>query len=369
MKDNRNETAVEIETAPDKVEEALSSHGIKIGLVANYSDTEETRFLVTPEGSGLLTSAGFKVMMETGAATDISFPDKAYAGFGVDIVSREEALKADVVLSYLPLRVDDINRMRPGTALFTMMDQSMFDSAVVKALLEKGITAGCLDNMFSHNDEDIFADIVDEIDGRASVIYAQEFLSYVGGGKGVLLAGVAGLNPCEVLIIGDGTTVFSAAKAAMASGAYVTLMNNDISALQIARQVCGDKLNTIAIHPRVLYNKVKSADVILIDECTRPFEFPKNLSVALKDTVYVLDFKETKPSLSVPRTVAMALSNVMVNFFDEMALKGGVEGLLETTPGVQAGIVCWRGKLVDKLVATYLSMPSVDIKVMLAATN
>lgn len=369
MTEKESPHTVELDPMPSLEAGADNSNALKIGLVANYADTEETRFLLTPEGSGLLTSSGVTVLMEAGAATDISFPDSSYTEFGVKIVSREEALKADVVLSYLPLRVKDIKKMNNGAALFSMMDESLFDPKVVKALLENNITAGSLDNMYSFNDEPIFANIVNEIDGRASIIYAQEFLSYVGGGKGVLLAGVAGLNPCEVLIIGDGTAAYAAAKAAMAAGAYVTLMNNDISALQVAKQYCGDALNTVAIHPKVLFNKVKGADVIIIGECTRPFEFPKNLSIAIKDSVYVLNFKETKPSLSVPRTVAMALSNVLVNFFSEMIIKGGVESMLASNSGVQAGIVCYRGKLVDKLVASFLNMPSVDIKVMLAATN
>ncbi len=369
MAENEIKTTIELEPQPEKAAESHASKALRIGLVANYTDTDETRFLLTPEGCGLLTSAGFKIVMEQGAATDISFPDSAYAEFGAEIASRAEALKADVVLSYQPLHVRDIKKMRKGAMLLTMMGTDFFEAPVVKALLEMRITAGCLDNMSSHNDDKIFADIVDEIDGRGAIIYAQEFLSYVGGGKGVLLAGVAGLNPCEVLVIGDGTTAYAAAKAAMAAGAYVTLMNNDISQLQVARQYCGDQLNTIAIHPRVLFNKVKSADVILIGECSRSFEFPKNLSVALKDSVYVLDFKETHPSLSVPRTVAMALSNVLVNFFDEMTIKGGPEGMIANTPGVHDGLITYRGKLVDKLVASYLSLPSVDIKVMISATN
>ena len=91
--------------------------------------------------------------------------------------------------------------------------------------------------------------------------------------------------------------------------------------------------------------------------------------MAIKDTVYVLNFNETKPSLSVPRTVAMAISNVLVNFFSDMLIKGGVNAMVSATPGVQSGIVCYRGKLVDKLVASYLNLSSVDIKVMLAASN
>lgn len=369
MIENEIKTTIELEPLPMPSKSDLEGKSIKIGLVANDSDTDETRFLLTPEGCGLLTSAGFKVVMEQGAATDISFPDSAYAEFGVEIGSRQEALRADVVLSYQPLGASDIKKMRRGTMLLTMAGDNLFEAPNIKALLDMRITAGCLDNMVSHNDDQIFADIIDEIDGRGAVIYAQEFLSYVGGGKGVLLAGVAGLNPCEVLIIGDGTVAYAAAKAAMAAGAYVSLMNNDISQLQLARQICGDNLSTNAIHPRVLFNKVKSADVIFIADCTRPFEFPKNLSPALKDSVYVLDFNETHPSISVPRTVAMALSNVLVNFFDEMSLKGGPEGMVATTPGMQEGIITYRGKLVDKLVASCLNLPCVDIKVMISASN
>lgn len=361
--------SIEFETQPQVAVKNENHKKLVIGLVGNYADTDETRFLLTPEGSGLLSSSDIRILMEKGAATDISFPDSAYREFGVEIVTRDEALQADVVLSYQPLLAKDVKKMRKGAALFSMMGNALFDARTIKALLEKHITAGCFDNMLSYNDEPVFANIIDEIDGRGAVIYAQEFLSYVGGGKGVLLAGVAGINPCEVLVIGDGTVVYAAAKAAMAAGAYVTLMNNDISAMQVARQSCGDMLNTIAIHPRVLFNKVKSADVILIGKCTRPFEFPKNLSVALKDSVYVLNFDETHPSLSVPRTVAMALSNTLVNFFSDVLLKGGINNMLISTPGVQCGIVTYRGKLVDKLVGTCVNMPSVDIKVMLAATN
>lgn len=359
----------DLKTKLQPVDTDTMDASLSLGLVANYSDTDETRFLLTPEGSGLLTSSGIRVLLEKGAARDISFPDSSYREFGVNIVTRTEALKADVVLSYRPLHAHDIHKMNKGAALFCMMGAGLFDVNVIKALMDKEISCVCLDNVVSHNNEPVFANIVDEIDGRGSIIYAQEFLSYLQGGKGVLLAGVAGINPCEVLIIGDGTVVYAAAKAAMSAGAFVTLMNNDISALQIAKQFCGENLNTLAIHPRVLFNRVKSADVILIGECTRPFEFPKNLSPALKDSVYVLNFSETHPSISVPRTVAMALSNVIVNFFDDVIIKGGVTHMIASTPGVQAGMVTYHGKLVDKLIGSFLNLPSVDIKVMLAATN
>lgn len=364
MTENKNCNDVHTMEQPKATSGTSERH--TIGLVGNYRDSDETRFLLTPESCGMLTSGGITICMEHGASVDISFTDEHYSEFGVDIVTRDEALKSDIVLSYRPLRAKDIAKMRPGATLLCMMDTSLFEPAVIKALLAHNITAGCFDNMYSHNDEPVFADIIDEIDGRTAIWYAQESLSYLGGGKGVLLAGVAGINPCEILIIGEGTDVYAAAKAGMAAGASVTLMNNDISALMLAKQYCGDMLNTVAIHPKVLYNKVKTADVILIGSCTHQFEFPKNLSPVLKDNVYILNFEESHPSVSVPRTVAMALSNCLVNFFNEMTIKGGFTGMIESTAGVQCGIVTFRGALVDKLVGSYLQMPSVDINVLLA---
>lgn len=358
-----------LRTEPKQVATEEMTGGISIGLIGNDPETEETRFLLTPEACGMITSSGIRIRMESGAAIDISFKDEDYAGFGVEIVSRQEALKADIVLSYLPPSDKDIEQMRDGCAMLTMMDHSLFERKIIETLLSKRISLGCLDNMCSHNDEPVFANIIDEIDGRAAVMYAEDYLSFLGGGKGVLLAGVAGINPCEVLVIGDGNDVYAACNAAIAAGATVTLMNNDISALQIARQCCGERLTTLAIHPRVLFNKVKTADVIFLGTCTRPFEMPRKLSVAMKESVYLLDLQESHPSVTVPRTVAMAISNVLVNFFDELLIKDDFDGMVNGTPGVQCGMVTYKGKLVDKLVASYLTMPSVDINVMIASSN
>ena len=367
MSDIKKDTDLEPQPSVEVIEK--QGGGMQLGLVGNYSDTDETRFMLTPEACGLLTSAGIKVRMERGAGVDISFKDETYAEYGVKIVSRDEALKAPVVVSYQPLRAKDVKKMSAGSALMCMMGEALFEKPVIKALLEKRIACGCLDNMYSHSDVQIFADIVDEIDGRAAIMYAQESLSYLGGGKGVLLAGVAGLNPCEVLIIGSGKECIAAANAAAGTGAKVVLMDNDVSALTLAQPACDSRVELIAIHPRVLTNRVKSADVIITGNTSRSFEFPKSLSTSIKDSVYVIDLNESHPSLSVPRTVAMALSNPLVNFFDEMAIKEGFIGMMVTTSGVQTGMVTYEGKLVDKLIASYLSMPSIDIRVMLQSTN
>ena len=367
MTDSKKNTSVAPQ--PEVAEVERTPKGIHVGLLGNYSDTDETRFLLTPEACGLLTSAGVRISMEAGAGVDISFTDEKYAEYGVRVSTRDEVLKCPLLLCYQPLRAKDVKKMTPGATLLCMMGDSLFDQSVIKAMLERRIACGCLDNMYSHHDVEVFAVIVHEIDGRAAIMYAQESLSYLGGGKGVLLAGVAGLNPCEVLIIGSGTESVAAANAAVGTGAKVVLMDNDVSALMLARPACDPRVELVAVHPRVLTNRVKSADVIITGNTTREFEFPKSLSSSLKDSVYVVDLNESHPSVSVPRTVAMALSNPLVNFFNEMAIKDDFRGMMVTTPGVQAGMVTYEGRLVDKLIASFLSLPSVDIRMMLSSTN
>ncbi len=359
----------DLETLPAPAETEMRADDYNIGLLANYADSEETRFFLTPEACGVLTSAGLTIVMEAGAGIDISFSDEAYAEQGVVIADREKALAAGVVLSYEPLRVADLRKITPGATLLCIMSPAVMEVEAVKVLLERHITMGCLDNMYSHNEIPIFANIIDEIDGRAAIMYAQEHLSFLGGGKGVLLAGVAGINPCEILIIGEGVSAIAAAKAGKAAGASVTVMNNDITSLYQMQPECGPDVVTLAIHPRVLCNKVKTADVILLGTTSRPFDFPRNLLGVMKESVYMLDIREAQPSVSVPRTVAMALSNVLVHFLGELPIMHGFEGMIATQEGVQQGIVTFRGKLVDKLVGTYLGLHSVDIHVMLAGHN
>lgn len=360
---------IQLEPRPERISSADGDGATTVGIVANYDDSGETRFLLTPEACGLIGASGLRVVIESGAGAGISFPDESYAGFGVEITTRDRAMKCDIVVSFAPLRELDILRMRKGGILLCMMDATLYEREIVDALLDHQVTVCCLDNMESFNGIPVFADIIDELDGRASIIYAQHSLSLLGGGKGVILAGVAGLNPCEVLVLGDGNVEIAAAMAALDAGAYVTLMNNDISALQSARQICGPQLNTVAMHPRVLFNKVKTADVILAGTCTRPFEFPLKLRLAMKPNVFFLDFNETHPSVTAPRTVAMALSNPLVNFFDEMLLKDGFDAMLSTSPGMQRGIITYRGNLVDKPVASALGMPCVDLSIILAGRN
>lgn len=362
-------TDLKVETCECPSAPVQHTSGRRIGLLANNHDSDETRLLLTPETCGRLISDGWKIYMETDAASPISYTDANYADYGVQIVARTEALGCDIVLSYAPIPASDISKMRQGAALLCMFTPLLFERAVIDTLRERNICTIALDEVESHNGVQVFANIVDDVDGRAAMWYAQEALSFLGGGKGVLLGGVPGIMPCEVLIIGQGHKVRQAALGAIALGAQVTLMDNDMSELQLAQSVCGDRLVTCAIHPRPLANKVKSADVILIDSCTREFDFSNQFKSLVKPDAFVLDFHLSSPSLSTPRTVTQGLATCLYNLFCEFLLKQGIENSLLTNPGVRHGVITYGGHLCNKLVASVVGLQVVDLEVLLAHNN
>lgn len=355
-------------TKPSPVKPETANRSFSLGILNNYADSDETRLFLTPEACGLLTTMGINIIMETEAGLDINYSDEAYASAGVNIATRSEALACDIVMSVRSLTAEDIMKMRKSATLITLLDISLKRPAV-QALLDRQITLLGLDYIESANGIRVFARMLDEIDGRAAMLYAQEGLSFLGEGKGVLLTGLPGIQPCEVLIIGAGTRVTAAAKAAMQAGARVTLMDNDVSALFEARAECGPQLITSCIHPKVLFNDVKSADVIILDECTRDFSFPKQLSVAMKDNVYLLDLQDTTPSLIVPRTVAIGMSNCLVNFFSETLAMGGISRQISNLAGVQAGVVTYKGCLVNPIIGRRVGMMAIDLGMLFTQSN
>lgn len=358
-----------LRTLPEYIDLHAPKPNQYIGLLGNDRDSAETRILLTPEICGLLISGGWKMKMESDAASSISYTDEDYASYGVEICSRQEALDADYVLSYPPLGLKDLEHIRPGATLMCYFTEVFFDSAVIDMLLEKRICAISLDHAKSHNGVPIFGHIVAEIDGCAAVWYAQEAFSFLGGGKGVLLGGVAGIPPCEVVAIGCGTRVMSAVKAALAARASVTLLDNDMSELAKAADKCGGELVTCAIHPRPLVTRISTADVIFLDDCTNPFTFPAELKAMVKKDAFVLDFRHSSPSVSTPRTVAMAVGTCMSNLFAEIGLKGGMRNLIATNKGAREAIITYNGHLTGKLVAAITGKEAFDLEMMLESAN
>ena len=192
--------------APVPLEELLSAttgkRSVVIGLPA-ASGVVEHRFPLTPEGAGMLVSRGFCVKMEKGAAEYIHYSDAAYARCGVEITERAEALAADIVVYLPPMDVADARRMKRGALLLSFIHNRETDRETIRTLVERHVIALALELICDEAGHRPFADILHEIDGRAAIAIASSLLADAVHGKGILLGGVAGVVPCEVMVIGS----------------------------------------------------------------------------------------------------------------------------------------------------------------------
>ena len=162
-------TDMKVETCPRPDAPSARPSGRRIGMLANHHDSDETRLFLTPETCGRLISDGWEVCMETDAASPISYADTAYADYGVEIVNRADALGCDIVLSYAPIPALDVEKMHPGAVLLCMFSPALFSRTVIEALKERVVCTIALDEIESHNGVQVFANIVDDVDGRAAM--------------------------------------------------------------------------------------------------------------------------------------------------------------------------------------------------------
>lgn len=377
-------------TAPALVENRKKS--ITIGLPKS-SGANEKRFPLTPEGAAVLVDMGLKILIEKDAGRTIHYSDSAYTRAGAHICGRDETLKADIVIHLEPLPEGDIRKMKRGAVLLSLLSLCRQSKRTVKALTEMKICAVALDLIADKADNRPFADILEEIDGRASIAIAASLLADAIHGKGILLGGVAGVVPCEVLIVGSGIAATAAARSASGTGALVRIFDNDVYRLRAATRELGPWAVGSALHPKVLHNALRSADIVIYTEINDIFTIGADVVADMKRGVVVFDLThdcgKAFPSLpcvdlvdavpeittarccyvnagsAVPRTVAMALSNTLLTLIRDILACDGADNAVKLLPGIRKAVYTFMGKTVNPEIAVIASTRPVDINLFL----
>ncbi len=372
---------------------ATAPRSISIGLPASTICADH-RFPLTPEGAERLVERGFSVLMEEGAALPIHYADEAYARRGVHICRRGDTLRADVVVSLGHLSVHDARQLKRGALLLGLLYAEENDAAALRVLLERSVIALALENIRESSGRRPFADIMKEVAGRAAMSLASSLLADAVQGKGILLGGIAGVVPCEVMIIGSDMGAVAAARTAIGLGATVRIFDNDVYSLREALRQLGPGAIGSAIHPKVFESALRSADVVVAaDALTRDGRVDAPLAEVMKRGVICFDLTmrpgSAFPSLrlvnlneampgdnplggparccyinavnAVPRTLAMALSNTFVNMLDEILVCDGAPNALRLNASLRKGVFTFLGKCVNAETARVLGIRAVDI--------
>lgn len=396
---------------PTPLEEMLRSgtapRSISIGLPAGRTAADH-RFPLTPEGASRLVERGYEVKMEAGAAEHIHYSDEAYMRRGVTITTRREALAADVVIALSRLSPEDARCLKRGGLFLGYLNaETPADAAVLRVLLERHVVAIALDKIETRPGRAPFAEIVHEVGGRAALSLAASLLADAVQGKGILLGGVPGVVPCEVMIVGTDTAAIAAASTAIGLGAIVRMFDNDIDGLRDASRMLGPALIGSAIHPKVFENALRSADIIVTTRLSAPTPWGSpegvigpGLAELMKRGVIcfdltdrpgsafpslrLVDLNEAMPgdnpmggpvrycyinaSNAVPRTLAMALSNTFVNVLDELLVCGQEQPssrVLRLNAGLRKGVYTFYGKCVNQRAARAVGVRAVDINFLI----
>lgn len=382
----------------NKVERKRSS--MVIGIPCENQKVEK-RVALTPETVALLVDSGYRVLVEAGAGLSISYSDSYYAESGAEIVtSPKEVFQADLILKILPPTIEEVELMRPRTTLFSFLYMHQLSLPLLEMMSDKKINALAYELFYDNTGISPFVTTISEIEGTYSITLAAELLSNAHGGKGILLGGVPGISPTEVVVIGAGIAGTMAVRAAKSMGASVKVFDNDITKLRTIRHELGSLVFTSTFQPNVLRNVFRSADVVigamqyinknhfyrissdLIREMKQGaiiidirmaqggcFETTMEACLpgcpAVFEKFGVLHFCEMSLSSRVARTASIALSNIFVSIFSSMGDCGGIDNYARFDRGFASGFYLYAGKMVNRYVGNHFNLPVTDIGLFL----
>lgn len=351
----------------------------------------ENRVAITPGGVAALRKAGHDVLLENDAGAGSGFSDSEYTQAGAEIVqSRAEVFaKADMIMKVKEPLPSEYELFKDGQILFTYLHLAP-EPELTKALLAKNVIGIAYETIQLPDRSLPLLMPMSEVAGRMSVQIGAQILEKPHGGKGILLGGVPGVAPAEVVVVGGGIVGMNAAKMAVGLRASVTILESNPARLRYLDDLFQGKLKSIMSNEHNLAEAVKKADLligaVLIPGAKAPHvvseEMIKSMSpgsvvvdVAIdqggciatidrvtthSDPTYVkygvVHYSVANMPGAVPRTSTLALTNVTLPYALDIANKGYRAAILSDS-ALAAGVNVIGGKVTYKAVADALSLP------------
>ncbi|WP_038058404.1 alanine dehydrogenase [Thermus amyloliquefaciens] len=257
-----------------------------------FGEVREGRVALTPQGVRELVDRGHRVYVERGAGERAGFPDEAYERAGARLVSREEAFgRGEVVLKVGRPTLEEIALLRPGATVMAFLHLAVAESSLVEAMAEKGLTAIGYELIGAGGRRPVLK-AMSEIAGRLAPQVAGRLLE-APFGPGVLLSGLPGIPPADVVILGAGVLGRAAARAFLGVGASVYLLDKELSALEEASKEAGGAVTALVTQTR-LERYVAFADVLVgavaVPGERAPLLLNRDLLARMRPGAVLLDF-------------------------------------------------------------------------------
>ncbi len=224
----------------------------------------EHRVGLTPESAAELVRAGHDVIMETGAGLGIGADDRAYTAVGARIAPDADAVfaEADMIVKVKEPQAIECARLQPRHVLFTYLHLAP-DPAQAEALMKSGCTAIAYETVTDANGRLPLLKPMSEVAGRMSIQVGANYLEKSHGGRGVLLGGVPGVRPADVVILGAGVAGYNAAQIAVGMRARVTVFDKNPARLEELDREFNGRLETVYSTRAAVEEAVHQADLVI----------------------------------------------------------------------------------------------------------
>jgi alanine dehydrogenase len=223
---------------------------------------DERRVALTPDAVRELVHHGLTVRIETGAGTGAGLSDHDYGAAGAQLVNREQAWAADLVVKVKEPQQEEFAFLRPDLTLFTYLHLAAYPQ-VGEALLAAGTTAIAYETVQLDDGSLPLLAPMSEIAGRLAAQVGARLLESPQGGRGVLIGGCTGVAPARVVVIGAGSVGWNAARLAAALDAEVLLLDRNPERLRQLEPLRQGRLISLVSSRSLLERLVPSADLLI----------------------------------------------------------------------------------------------------------
>jgi len=384
----------------EHLETTVKYRKITIGIPSDNNE-DEKRVAITPESVNLLVENGNEVIIQKGAGQGANYTDKDYSENGAIITdSPARVYSGDVVIKVAPFVEHETDYLKGNQTVISYLNVLKLSEETLAKLIRKKVTAIAFEKIKDANGIMPVVESMSEICGVTSILLASDYLSNHHGGKGVMLGGITGVTPTQVIILGANTAGEYAARAAIGLGSEVMIFDNSLQNLRRFQNLLGMRLQTSVYHPPVLKKALKSADVLIgaIDlEDLKPWYYITedmvrmmkkgsviiDLSIdrggciettecrAMKDPVYekhgVIHFSAWNLPSRVARTASIALSNIFTPLLQNIADTGSVTQFLKNDTGLRNGAYLYNGILTNETLGQKFGILSKDLDLLLSA--
>jgi alanine dehydrogenase len=344
----------------------------------------EYRVGLTPASANELIHHGHQVMVQTQAGMGIGMDDAAYQAVGAEIVTTAEAIfeRAEMIIKVKEPQPNECRMLREGQLLFTYLHLAP-DPTQTELLVASGVTAIAYETVTDKRGGLPLLVPMSEVAGRMSIQAGAMCLEKSHGGAGLLLGGVPGVAPANVVVIGGGVVGTNAIRMAMGLEAHVTVLDRSIERLADLDLQFGGRLNTIYSTKEALEEYVLNADLVvgavLVPGAAAPKLVTREMLGRMKpgsvlvdvaidqggcfetshatthaDPTYIIDnivhYCVANMPGAVARTSTFALNNATLPFALALANKGYPKALADD-PGLLAGLNVHKGRVTYEAVA------------------